>query len=84
MKAFDIEKLARNKEKREKHIENIGTFLSDLKDFVSLKAQDIVDSGNSDCWDSCVGMGSLSSESNLEKSLYKLFGIRIKEDKDKN
>lgn len=82
MKAFDLEKLERDKVKRKKHIENIGNFLSDLKEFISAKAQDIIDLGNSDCWDSCAGMGSLTSESNLEKSLYKLCGIEIEEDEE--
>ena len=63
-----------DKEEKKKDIDN---FLSHLKDFVSSKAQDIVDSANADCWDSMVGMGSFASEEKLGKSLYKLFDIDI-------
>jgi len=64
------------KEKKDK-IEDIDNFLSNLKDFISTKAQDITDSANADCWDSMAGMGSFSTEEKLEKSLYKLFDIEI-------
>ncbi len=57
--------------------EQIDEFLLDLKEFISTKAQDIVDSANADSWDSMVGMSSYRAESKLEKSLYKLFNIEI-------
>ena len=63
--------------KKKNKIEDIDNFLSNLKDFVSAKAQDITDSANADCWDSMAGMGSFSTEEKLEKSLYKLFDIEI-------
>ena len=66
-----------NKEEIKK--EKIDNFLSDLKEFISTKAQDIVDSSNADCWDSMVGMSSYGAESKLDESLYKLFDIEEEE-----
>lgn len=66
--------------KEEEKREEINDFLLDLKEFISTKAQDIVDSTGADCWDSMVGMSSYESECKLEKSLYKLFGIEIGDD----
>jgi len=65
--------------KKKNKIEDIDDFLSNLKDFVSAKAQDIVDSANAVCWDSMCGMSSFSFEEKLEKSLYKLFDIEIED-----
>lgn len=67
---------------KEKKIEHINEFLSDLKSFIEAKAQDIVDSANADCWDSMAGMSSFKYEQDLEKSLYKLFGVEEEEDGD--
>ena len=64
--------------------EKIDDFLYDLKDFISTKAQDIVDSANADCWDSMVGMSSYNAESKLEKSLYKLFDIEEDEEDEED
>ena len=71
-----------NKTEIEIKIEKINEFLYNLKDFISTKAQDIVDSANADCWDSMVGMSSYNAESKLEKSLYKLFDIEIEEEEE--
>jgi len=60
--------------------EQVRNFLIDLKSFISSKAQDIVDMGNPDCDDSCVGMGSFRDECKLEKSLYKLFDIETEDE----
>lgn len=66
-----------NDKKKKDKIEDIDNFLSKLSDFVSSKAQDIVDSANTNCWDSMAGMSSFADEEKLEKSLYKLFDIEI-------
>ncbi len=64
--------------------EKINDFLYCLKDFISTKAQDIVDSANRSCWDSMAGMSSYNSESKLEKSLYKLFDIEEDEEDEED
>ncbi len=80
---FSGEKDKTMKEREEK-IKKIDEFLLSLKEFISTKAQDIVDSANVDCWDSMVGMSSYKAESNLEKSLYKLFNIEIEEENEED
>lgn len=53
--------------------EQIDEFLNDLDDFVSAKASDAATS----CDDSYRGMASWDAKSRMEKSLYKLFDIKI-------
>lgn len=77
----DLKQLAKALKEREEKIEGINNFLSSLKLFIDASAQDIVDSANRDCFDSCAGMSSFGYESDLEKSLYKLFGIERDEDR---
>ena len=53
--------------------EQIDEFLNDLDDFVAAKATDAAAS----CSDSYTGMASWDAKSRMEKSLYKLFDIKV-------
>lgn len=55
--------------------EKVDEFLSDLADYVSAEASDAAASADNN--DSCYGFGSWDAKNRMEKSLYKLFDIKI-------
>ena len=57
--------------------EKVEEFFNCLEQYISDKAQDIVDNNSKDLWDSFVGLGSLDSYGKLRVSLYDLFDLKI-------
>jgi hypothetical protein len=55
--------------------EKIENFLLCLDNYVSDKAQDIVNSNDNDAWDSMVGFSAIASGEKLSAALYDLFDL---------
>ena len=55
--------------------DKIDDFMSNLEELISCEVSD----GTADCSDSYTGMGACEAKRKLEKSLYRLFNIKIEE-----
>lgn len=56
--------------------EKIDDFMTNLEELISCEISD----ATADCSDSYTGMGASEAKRKLEKSLYRLFNIKIEED----